>query len=125
MNTTFYHTLDARRKKLGMSCAVLARISGVSLPTVVRILSGKSPTAAFANVLAIIKALGMHLTLEESDSTNLLEAQARKKAATLIGLVQGTSGLEGQAVDKKSLERMRRQTALELLAGSKRILWSE
>jgi len=38
--------------------------------------------------------------------------------------VQGTAGLEGQAVDEKAVESMVEQTTQELLAGSTRKLWS-
>jgi hypothetical protein len=39
-------------------------------------------------------------------------------------MVQGTSGLEAQAVDREALEQMIRRTTHELLAGPKRRLWA-
>lgn len=96
------------------------------MPTVVRILSGNQVQARFENVLAIAEALGMTLRIEATTSVeDLREAQAEAKAAQLIALVQGTSGLEGQGLDVVTLEQMKRRTVHELLAGSKRTLWSD
>jgi hypothetical protein len=55
----------------------------------------------------------------------LKREQAERKAKKLVALVQGTSGLEGQAVDRETIESMVKQTTQELLAGSTRRLWSE
>ncbi len=51
--------LNQRRQELGLIVETLAKRSGVSRPTVQRILSGSNPTASFANVLAIAEALGL------------------------------------------------------------------
>jgi len=58
------------------------------------------------------------------DARELKRQQAELKAKKLVALVQGTSGLKGQAVDKTAVESMVEQTTHELLAGSKRRLWS-
>jgi transcriptional regulator with XRE-family HTH domain len=117
-------SLASRRRALGMSYASLAKRSGVSMATVVRILSGASPAAAYSNVEAIATALGMTLNAKPTISAKaLLKQRADRKAATLVSLVQGTSGLEGQAVGKPALNRMKKKTRRELLAGSKRRLW--
>jgi len=112
---------------LGMSYDVLARKSGVSKPTVFRILSGRSSyTASFANVLSLARALGLELEFEEEASIeNLQERQARTKAENLVRMVQGTSGLEGQAVSPKEYGRLVRQATRKLLTGSKRKLWGD
>src|SRR6476659_2286572 len=100
-------TLDQRRRWLGMNYAVIAKRSGVSMPTVVRILSGKHPQAIFANVYAIANALGLSLDLrEEIRGDELLERQARQKARRVTAMLQGTSGLEGQALGKAALDEM-------------------
>jgi transcriptional regulator with XRE-family HTH domain len=119
-----FYTLEARRRALGMTHAVLAKKCGVSKPTVVRILAGRHRAPALNNVGAIAQALGM--TLEATPQVaaeDLLREQAERKAASLVGLVQGTSGLEGQGVDQETLERMKRQTVHELLGGPRRRLW--
>jgi ornithine carbamoyltransferase len=107
-----------------MSQSILALRSGVSLPVVQRILSGNHPTASFANVQAIAEAIGMDLrSVPTTSQKDLRRQQARQKAKDLMGLVQGTMGLEGQAVSPQSLQRMEQQVAHELLIGSPRKLW--
>jgi hypothetical protein len=55
----------------------------------------------------------------------ILEKQARKKAERLVGMVQGTSALEAQAVSSRHIGQMIKKTIHELLAGSRRSLWAE
>lgn len=118
--------LDNRRRKLGMSRAILAERSGVSLPTVQRILSGDHPTASFANVASVAEALGMEVQFEAKvEVRELREEQARKKAERLVGMVKGTSGLEGQALDQTTICEMVNRTVHELLAGPRRTLWEK
>ncbi len=118
--------LDARRKKLGMSRAIVAKRSGVPMTTVQRILSAGEPRPGLSNVLAIAEVLGVPLSFDVSSGIDeLRERQARQKAERLVKMVQATSGLEGQAVDAETVERMVRQTAHELLAGPTRRLWDD
>lgn len=118
--------LNARRKRLGMTYQVLAARSGVSIATVQRILSCENDQANFSNVVAVVRALGMTANFIESVSDNeFCELQAQKKSKRLISILQGSSGLEGQAVDDQTLEDMVQQTVHELLAGPKRKLWAE
>ena len=121
----FAHINNIRRR-LGMSYQQLARRSGVSQPTVQRILSGKHPQASFANISAIATALGLEIFVEpDVDAATLRRRQAEEKAKRLVALVQGTSGLEAQAVEAKVIQEMIEQTAVELLRGSNRRLWGE
>ena len=117
--------LNRRRRQLGVTYAALAERSGVSLPTVRRILADGQQSASLSTVLALAGALGVRLNFDaESDVDVLLERQARQKAEHLVGMVQGSSALEGQGLDEATRERMVRQTIHELLAGSKRKLWA-
>jgi transcriptional regulator with XRE-family HTH domain len=119
-------SLDERRRELGLSYELLSKRCGVSRPTVQRILSGRHAAASFANIVAIAESLGLGLHFDSKvDTRDLKREQAERKAKKLVALVQGTSGLEGQAVDGMSVESMVEQTTHELLAGSKRRLWSE
>jgi transcriptional regulator with XRE-family HTH domain len=119
-----FQTLQARRHQLGMSCGTLAQRTGLSEQTVRRILSGHSE-ASFANVGALADALGMGLKFDTNISVDdLREQQAKLKARRLVAIAQGTSALEGQAVDEETVGQMVKQTTYELLAGSPRKLWS-
>jgi transcriptional regulator with XRE-family HTH domain len=108
-----------------MSFAVVAARSGVSEPTVKRILGGQIGEASFANVVAIAEALGASLSMSETDPDEMRRLQAHRKAEQVARLVQGTSALESQAVDAESYKRLVERSFHELLAGSKRRLWSE
>jgi transcriptional regulator with XRE-family HTH domain len=120
-----FGALQRRRQALGLSYELLAQRSGVSRPTVQRILSGRYSAASFSSVVAIGEALGLKLKFDSTAAPEQLKReQARTKAKKLVSQVQGTSGLEGQAVDRAGVEALVEQTTHELLAGSKRKLWS-
>lgn len=118
-------SLVRRREALGMSHAALASRSGVSEPTVKRILGGQLGAASFANVIAIAEALGVSFGLVETDADEFRRQQARRKAEDVARLVQGTSALESQAVDGDTYRRIVERSYHALLAGSKRRLWSD
>lgn len=118
-------SLERRRKELGMSRTALARRSGVSLPSVNRMLNDGIDRATLSNVRAVTAALGMELTVVPTCSSfELQQQQARAKAKKIVELVQGTSALETQAVDGQAVQEMTTKTVYELMSGSKRRLWS-
>ena len=129
-----YQDLDARRRELGIPYSALAELSGVSQPVVQRLLSGKLQAPRFPSVMAVARALGLRelRILEDGsikfestvDAQSFRAEQARNKARKLVGMVQGTSGLEGQAVSKVDYESMVDRTYHELLAGTNHRLWS-
>lgn len=112
------------REALGMSYAVIAARSGVSEPTVKRIFGGQIGEASFANVAAVAEALGAPLGMEATDPEEMCRRQARHKAEQIARLVQGTSALENQAVDAQGYERLVERSYHQLMAGSRRKLWS-
>jgi transcriptional regulator with XRE-family HTH domain len=123
--TELIRSLSRRREQLGMTHAALSTRSGLSLPTVQRILAGDPPTARLSSVLALAMALEMRLELEpRSDADEVLDREARKKAERLVGMVQGSAALEGQGLDEAARERMIQRTVHELLAGSRRRIWA-
>lgn len=110
-----------------MTHAALAVRSGVSEPTVKRMLGGRADAgagASFAHVAAVAEALGMPLTAEPVDADAMRLAAAREKAERIARLVQGTSALEAQAVDEAEYRRLVERSVHELLAGPPRRLWS-
>lgn len=116
--------LDQRRERLGMTFPALAERSGVSEPTVKRILSGRVGGASFENVAAVAEALGMPLTTEPIDIEAFRERAAREKAERVARLVQGTSALEAQGVDAGEYRKLIERSVRDLLAGSRRRLWA-
>jgi transcriptional regulator with XRE-family HTH domain len=118
--------LDVRRRQLGMSRASLARRAKVSVPTVHRILTGKETGPSWETIEALAKALGLGVQIVETiGAEDLRERQARMKASRLVGMVQGTMGLEAQAVDATTIETLTKRNATRLLAGPARRLWDE
>ena len=81
----------------------------------------------FETLSKIAEALGVSIRvkLEGMEANAFKEQQAERKAARLVSLTQGTSGLEAQAVPKGTLARMKKRTARELLCGSARKLWED
>jgi transcriptional regulator with XRE-family HTH domain len=122
----YLQKINQRRRDLGMTYEVVARRSGLSLATIYRTLTDQQPDVSLATVSAMAEAVGLRFVLEQSNSvSDLLEAQATRRAEKLTSMVQGTSGLEGQALSQQRLDEMTRQTVHQLLAGSKRQLWRE
>ena len=116
--------LEKKRCELGMSQPTLAKRSGVSPSTVCRVLSGDD-RATLRNVRAVAGALGVAIEFSDQQSAeSILDAHAEVKAKMLTRLSQGTSALEGQAVDQDTIARLVRQTVHELLAGPRRNLWA-
>jgi transcriptional regulator with XRE-family HTH domain len=120
----FTEKLDMRRQELGMTFEALSKRSGVPVSTLKAIFKKGVEHATFANVAAIADALGVDIEFaDEVDSYELLHQQAVKKARELVGMVQGTSGLESQAVAQNQIDMMIQQLIHQLMAGSRRKLW--
>ena len=107
----------------------------MSLPVVQRLLSAKTQAPSFPNVMAVARALGGGSVRALADGSytfdfpisadEIREQRAQEKARKLVGLVQGTSALEAQAVKADAYEAMVQRTTRELLVGSNRRLWGE
>lgn len=123
--SSWFKTLDERRRALGMTYAILAKRSGVSQASVVRILSGRQPSASFDKVLAIAQALGIDLRPSCSPPEEFQKARAAEKADRFVRMAQGTMGLEGQGVGPDVLGHLKERTIQKLLAGSKLKLWRD
>jgi hypothetical protein len=76
--------------------------------------------------MAIADALEMDLPpTPRATARKTMRTKAEAKARLLVSMVQGTSALEAQAVDQETQQEMVEQTVHELLAGSRRALWSD
>ena len=115
--------LDQRRRALAMPFDELQRRSGVSISTLKRVLRG-DVMASFATVASVADALGVDIGFTHiQELTAMRERQARDKGRRLVALVQGTSALEGQAVNESDRQLMEQKTEAQLLAGSGLKLW--
>lgn len=121
----FVRKLSNRRKNLGISQQSLARMTGISLPTVQRVFAG-NPKVSLDNLSKIASTLGLSLTFNtESREEEILAKRARQKAKELAKMVQGTSGLEAQGLDKEALKDVEDKILSDLLKGSRNRLWSD
>jgi len=117
--------MNVQKKDLGITNAVIAHRSGVSEPTVARILSGKHQSAHFDHVLAIADVLGVDIGVKRTkDPEDMKVKQAKRKAADIMRLVRGNSALESTETSKEAQQRMLNKTVRELMAGSPRTLWA-
>ena len=115
--------LNERRRQLGMSEIVVAQRADLSLSTVQRMFNGTG-TPSSAALVGVASALGAKLVLKGASILRMQDQRASAKAEKLVRLVQGSSALEGQAVDRATRRQMVQRTKAELLAGSRRRLWA-
>ena len=120
-----FKNLDQRRRALDMPLKELSRRANVSPSTVRRVLSGE-PKARIEVVTAIGDALGVpRLNFSEArPPSKMRRLQAALKARKIVGMVQGTSALEAQAVSEPDKKLMIENTINELLAGPRSQLWA-
>jgi transcriptional regulator with XRE-family HTH domain len=118
--------LDKRRLALRMSKTSVSRRSGVSLPTVNRILSGSETKPNLASVQAIAGALGLEIKIEPiQNAREFRRERAKQKAKRLVKMVQGTMALEAQAVESAILDELVEETADQLAVAGSRRLWDD
>ena len=117
-----FERLCQRRHELGIPLNVISHKAGVSTSTVKRVLAGEM-AASFSTVARIADVLGVDLQIKARSVDQMLVSQARAEAKRLVKMVQGTSALEAQAVDKKALRRMEAGTLHDLLNGPRSKIW--
>lgn len=127
---TLAQSLEGRRRALEMSRRLLAKRSGVSLPTVTRILTGLEKSPRVTSIMALAQALGVEVrfshdvqVVEVQGVREMQKEQALRKARRVAQHVQGTMALEAQAVSPETIDDMVDENSIELLAGSRRRLW--
>jgi transcriptional regulator with XRE-family HTH domain len=106
-----------------MSISDLARRSGVSRATVIRILGGKDENYSVSNLQAVLSALGMKIDLLAIPAKRFKDSIATQKAQRLIALTQGNVALESQAVSAASAQEHLEATKSRI-ASSSRKLWA-
>ena len=125
LGNPFSTRLNQRRKELGVTFALLAQWTGLSLRTVQRVLSGEETDPGFRTVASIAEALGVSLRFDADDAEAFRRKRAEQKAERVLALVQGTSALEAQALSEEAKRHIKERTVHELLAGSPRKLWAD
>jgi len=106
-----------------MSISDLARRSGVSRATVIRILGRKGEHYSVSNLQAVLAALGMKMDLVAIPAKQFRDSVATQKAQRLIALTQGNVAIESQAVSAASAQK-HLETTKARIASSSRKLWA-
>jgi len=113
----------ARKEQLGITVENLAKLSGVGVRTINRLL--KNEDVKLSTVEHVTNFLGLDFAGNEQLSLSALKKQrAHEKALFLASIVQGTSTLEMQGLEDESLSKIISMYEKECLSGSyKDTLW--
>jgi len=115
--------IEERRKKLNITIENLSKLSNLGVRTVNRFLAGED--VKLSTVEQITNLLGLDFAGNEVITfTQLQKRRAKEKALFMVALVQGTSSLEMQGLEKESINSMLKNMEKEFLVGSyKNRLW--
>ena len=106
-----------RKQQLNITIENLAKLSGVSVRTMNRVL--KNEDVKLSTIEQVTNFLGLDFAGNEQVSLKLLKEQrAHDKALLLASIVQGTSALEMQGLEDDSLNTIIASYENEFLNGS-------
>ena len=113
----------ARKEQLGITIENLAKLSGVGVRTINRLL--KNEDVKLSTIEAVTNLLGLDFAGNEQISLKELEKQrAKEKALYLASIVQGTSALEMQGLEDDGIKKIVSMYENEFLYGNyKDTLW--
>jgi len=119
----FIKKIETRRKELKITIENLAKLSNLGVRTINRLLAGDD--VQLSTIEKVTNILGLDFAGNEIVPLKELEKQrAKQKALFLASLVQSTSALELQGLDKNSLNKIISNFEKELLNGKyKNRLW--
>jgi transcriptional regulator with XRE-family HTH domain len=111
--------IEARRKELNITIVNLSKLSGLGVRTVNRFLAGED--VKLSTVERLTNLLGLDFAGNEVVSVAQLQRrQAKEKALLMVALVQGTSSLEMQGLEKNTVVTMLKKMEEAFLTGSYR-----
>lgn len=113
----------ARKEQLNITIENLAKLSGLGVRTVNRVLANED--VKLSTIESITNLLGLDFAGNEVVPLDELKKQrAKQKAIFMASLVQGTSALELQSLDKQSVNSIISMYEKEFLDGEyKNTLW--
>jgi len=113
----------ARKKELNITVENLAKLSGVGVRTINRLL--KNEDVKLSTIESVTNLLGLDFAGNEVVPLQELKKQrAREKALFLASIVQGTSALEMQGLEEDSLKNIITNYEEAFLKGEyKNTLW--
>jgi len=112
-----------RKEQLGITVENLAKLSGVGIRTINRLL--KNEDVKLSTIEYVTNFLGLDFAGNEQISLDRLKQQrAHQKALFLASIVQGTSALEMQGLEDDSLHSIIANYEKEFLSGNyQNTLW--
>ena len=115
--------IEKRKKQINISIENLAKLSHLGVRTVNRFFAGED--VKLSTIERITNLLGLDFAGNEVVSLKELERQrAKEKALFMASLVQSTSALEAQGLEKDSLNKIIDKFEKEFLQGQyKNRLW--
>ena len=115
--------IQNRKKQINISIENLAKLSNLGVRTVNRFFAGDD--VKFSTIEKITNLLGLDFAGNEVIPLNQLQKQrAKEKALFMASLVQSTSTLEFQGLEKDSLDKIIHKFEKEFLQGQyKNRLW--
>ncbi|MGD9970941.1 MAG: helix-turn-helix domain-containing protein [Sulfuricurvum sp.] len=117
------HQIINRKEQLGITVENLAKLSGVGVRTINRLL--KNEDVKLSTIEQVTNFLGLDFAGNEQVPLSVLKQQrAHEKALFLASIVQGTSALEMQGLEDESLNAIITSYEQEFLNGSyQNTLW--
>ena len=114
---------EKRKKQINISIENLAKLSNLGTRTINRFFVGED--VKLSTIERLANLLGLDFAGNEVISLKQLEKQrAKEKAIFMASLVQSTSALEVQGLEKKSLDKIISKFEKEFLVGNyKNRLW--
>ncbi len=115
--------IQHRRKQVGITLENLAKLSGLGIRTLNRLFAGED--VKFSTIEKVTNFLGLDFAGREVMSLEELKNhRAYQKALFMVSLVQSTSALEKQGLDKDTLDNMIEKLKIEFLEGEyRKQLW--
>lgn len=115
--------IENRKKQINISIENLAKLSNLGVRTVNRFFAGDD--VKLSTIERLTNLLGLDFAGNEVISLNQLQKQrAKEKALFMASLVQSTSALEVQGLEKDSLDKIIHKFEKEFLIGQyKNRLW--
>lgn len=115
--------IEIRKKQINISIENLAKLSNLGIRTINRFFAGED--VKLSTIERLTNLLGLDFAGNEVIPLKQLEKQrAKEKAIFMASLVQSTSALEVQGLEKKSLDKIISKFEKEFLVGNyKNRLW--
>jgi transcriptional regulator with XRE-family HTH domain len=115
--------IENRKKQINISIENLAKLSNLGVRTVNRFFAGED--VKLSTIERLTNLLGLDFAGNEVIPLNQLQKQrAKEKALFMASLVQSTSALEVQGLEKDSLDKIIHKFEKEFLIGQyKNRLW--